>query len=118
MGEKLSVALTNFIQISESSAGFFRWEISVICPIILLKLAVTVFTSLYFWALWPNWLNIFRSFQRNSVHVLRKVPARVLYVIDSVLAVKANPEISSWCGNAVYGTVLSCDHAGTLFTSL
>jgi len=33
---------------------FFRWDISVICPV--LKLAVTVFTSLPFQILWPNWL--------------------------------------------------------------
>jgi len=39
---------------------FFRGDISLVCSIIVLKLAVTVFTSLYFRTLWPNWLNFFR----------------------------------------------------------
>ena len=33
---------------------FFRRDISVICSIIVWKLALTVFTSLYFRALWPT----------------------------------------------------------------
>jgi len=44
---------------------FFRLDISVICPVILLKLAVTVFTSPYFRILWPSWLNFFRSFEKK-----------------------------------------------------
>jgi len=43
----------------------FRWDISVICLVIVLKLAVTMLTSLYFRTLWSNWLNFFRSFQKN-----------------------------------------------------
>ena len=38
---------------------FFRWNISVICPVIVSKLAITVFTSLPFQTLWPNWFNFF-----------------------------------------------------------
>jgi len=41
----------------------FFWDISVICTTVGLKLAVTLFTSLYFW---PNSLNFFRSFKKNS----------------------------------------------------
>jgi len=42
-----------------------RWDISVICPVIVKsKLAITVFTNLYFQALWPNWLNFFRSLKK------------------------------------------------------
>ena len=44
---------------------FFRWDISVICLIVVLKLAVTVCIALYFEKLWPNWLNFFRSFKKN-----------------------------------------------------
>ena len=44
---------------------FFRRDVSVICLIILLKLAVTVFTSLYFRMLWPNWKFFFDHFKRK-----------------------------------------------------
>jgi len=37
------------------------WDISVICPIVVLKLDVTVFISVYFQTLWLNWLNFFQS---------------------------------------------------------
>jgi len=40
---------------------FCHWDISVISPMIVLKLAVTVFISLCFRTLWPNWLNLFKS---------------------------------------------------------
>ena len=42
------------ISFGRRALGFFRWDISVICPIIVLKLAATVFTSLPFRTLWPN----------------------------------------------------------------
>jgi len=44
---------------------FFRWDISFICLVLVLKLTVTVFTSLPYQALWPNLLKFFRSFQNN-----------------------------------------------------
>ena len=46
-------------------AYFFRWDISGICPVTVLKLCVTVFTSLPFRTLWPNWLNFFLSFKKK-----------------------------------------------------
>jgi len=70
----LSAAVPSISRIISSSAAqqgdlrsglFFRWDISVICPIIALKLAVTVFTSLYFRTSWPNWLIFFRSFKNK-----------------------------------------------------
>jgi len=38
---------------------FFRWDIPVISPITVLKLAMIVFTSLYFRTSWPNWFKFF-----------------------------------------------------------
>jgi len=38
---------------------FFRWDISVICPIMVLKFDEIVFTRPYFQTRWPNWLNFF-----------------------------------------------------------
>ena len=46
---------------------FFRWHIPVICPIIVLKLALTVFTSSYLRTKWPNWLNYFSLNKKNMV---------------------------------------------------
>jgi len=43
----------------------FRWAVSVISPMIVLKLATTVFASLPFQTLWPHWLNFFRSFKKK-----------------------------------------------------
>ena len=45
--------------VSLLSVVFFRWDISVISPVMILKLAVTVFISLPFRTLRPNWLNFF-----------------------------------------------------------
>jgi len=50
---------TIFLRVS-GPGFFFRRDISVICTIVVLKLAVTPFISLYFW---PNWLKFFRSFK-------------------------------------------------------
>jgi len=44
---------------------FFRWDISVICLTVVLKLAVTVFTSLYFQTFWPKLLNFFQPFRKH-----------------------------------------------------
>ena len=49
-------------------AVFFRWNILVICLTVVLKLAITVFSSLYFQTFWPKWLNFFQSFQKPSVY--------------------------------------------------
>jgi len=48
-----------------SARLFFRWDISVICPEIVLKLAVTVFTSLPFRKLWPNRLHLFSVIKKK-----------------------------------------------------
>ena len=47
-------------------AGFLRWDISVICPIVVLKLALTVFSSLcsYFRTLWSTRQIFFRYFEK------------------------------------------------------
>jgi len=59
---------TCLLNMSTSSDVFkpvvFRWDISVICLTVVLKLAVTVFISPYFQTFWPNWLNFFRSFKK------------------------------------------------------
>jgi len=44
--------------------SFFCWDMSVICLVIVLKLAVAVFISLTFQTLWPNWLNFFGHFKK------------------------------------------------------
>ena len=41
----------------------FFWDVLVICLILVLKSAITAFTSLYFRTLWSNWLN-FLSFKK------------------------------------------------------
>ena len=46
---------------------FLRWEVSVICPVIVLKLAVTVFTSPYFRTSWLNSVTFFSHFRNISV---------------------------------------------------
>ena len=51
---------------------FCRWDISLVFPIIVLKLAETVLTSFPFQTWWPNWLDFFRSFQKNSVYDRKK----------------------------------------------
>ena len=43
----------------------FRWNILVICSILILDLAVTPFTRLYFRTIWQNWLNFFGYFKKN-----------------------------------------------------
>jgi len=53
---------------------FFRWDVSVIfcwdisvnCLTVVLKLAVTVFISVYFKTFWPKWLNFFGHFTNIS----------------------------------------------------
>jgi len=40
---------------------FFHQDISVTCTIVVMKLAVTLFISLYFW---PNWYNFIQSFEK------------------------------------------------------
>ena len=45
--------------------SFFCWDISVICPIIILKFTITVFTGLPFLTLWLNWLNFFSVISRT-----------------------------------------------------
>jgi len=48
--------------------GFiFRWNISVICPMIVSKLAITVFTSLPFQTSSPNLLNFFGHLKKLSL---------------------------------------------------
>jgi len=47
---------------------FFRWNVSTIWPIIVLKVAATVFTTLHFRTSWPNRLKFFfRSFKKNDL---------------------------------------------------
>ena len=52
---------------SQATAGlcavFFRWDISVIFPVIVLNFTATVFSRLPIRTLWPNWLNFFRLFK-------------------------------------------------------
>ena len=49
-----------------SNLGFvFRWDILVIFPTTVIIHAISVFTSLSFQTLWPNWLNFCQSFQKN-----------------------------------------------------
>jgi len=66
-------------------AAFFRRDISVISPMLVLKLATTVFTSLPFQTLWPNWLNFFRSFKKNFGPWLNKEPIERIIPNISVL---------------------------------
>ena len=46
---------------------FFPKYILVICPIIVVKITITVFTTQYFWSLWPNWLKFFSHFKKISI---------------------------------------------------
>ena len=46
-------------------SNFVYWNISVICFIVVLKLTVAVFISLYFQTFWLKWLNFFWSFQNR-----------------------------------------------------
>ena len=48
-----------------SSLFSFRWDISVICPRVALKLAVKACIGQYFQTLWTNGLNFFRSFEKK-----------------------------------------------------
>jgi len=50
---------------------FFRWDISVICSITALKLAVTIH-GLPFQILRPNWLHFFRSFKKEIRSITEK----------------------------------------------
>jgi len=45
----------------------FRWNVFVICATIVLKLAVTAFSDLYFRTLWSNWLYFLGHLNKNSV---------------------------------------------------
>ena len=38
---------------------FIRWNISVICLTVVIKLAIKVFFSLYFQTFWPKWISFF-----------------------------------------------------------
>ena len=53
---------------------FGRWDISVICLILVSKLAITVFISLYFQTFWPKWPNFFRSFGKTFRSMTEKWP--------------------------------------------
>ena len=53
---------------------FFRWNISVICLVVAIKLVVTVFTGLYFRRLWPNCLNFMESFKKHIGLWTKKKP--------------------------------------------
>ena len=57
-----------------SNAVFFRYDISVILPKMIWKLAITVVTNLYFRSVWPNCPNFFRSLKKNPVYVRKQTP--------------------------------------------
>ena len=50
------------------SSVIFCSDISVICLTVVVKLAVTVFISLYFQTFFPKWLNFFPSFKNISAY--------------------------------------------------
>jgi len=52
---------------------FFPKYIVVICPIIVVKITITVFTTQYFWSLWPNWLKFFSHFKKISIYDGKKL---------------------------------------------
>ena len=66
---------------------FGHWNISVVCPTVVLKLAVTVFFRLHFQAFWPKWLNFFvilKTFQsmtkKNSLPLFLKEQVSAIYL--------------------------------------
>jgi len=67
-----------FSDISDCQRCIFRWDISVICPIVVFKLAVTAFTRLPFRTWWPNWPKFFRSYSKKSIHDRKKSWQRLL----------------------------------------
>jgi len=46
------------------STIFLHWDIFVICPIIILKPTITVFSNLHFWTSWLNWIDRFGHFKK------------------------------------------------------
>jgi len=74
-----------------------RCDILVICAIKVSKLVVTVFTSLYYWIFWPNWLNFFGHLKQNSVHDRKKLnTADILLERRWLLALKFASSPSDW----------------------
>ena len=51
---------------------FFRWDFSVVCLAVVVKLVETVFTTLPFWTLSLTWLSLFGLFKLNSVDDWKK----------------------------------------------
>ena len=68
------MALERFISFSTEQCKnlFFRWDFSVNCFAIVVKLVETVFTTLPFWTLSPTWLNLFGLFKINSADDWKK----------------------------------------------
>ena len=70
---------------------FFRWDVSIICPTIALKLAVTIFPSLPFLKLWPNWLDFFSVIWRKFQKWLRTSTQTLFCVeVDGLLGAPRN----------------------------
>jgi len=59
---------------------FFRWNISVTCHMVVLKLAVTVLSSPNFRTLWPNLLDFCGHLKRNSVYDRKKLARKCIYL--------------------------------------
>ena len=80
---------------------FFRWDILLICLITVLKLVATVFTSLPFQTFWPNWLNFFRVFEKNSVYEYNRKKAS----LEAIRTRTAGPlhRVKSYRGSAHLG---------------
>jgi len=81
VGELFSVECVTELRLVLGCCFFFRWDISVICLTVVLKLAVTVTIRLYFQTFWPNWLNLF-SKKIRSITEKNRFP--VFFVMQTV----------------------------------
>jgi len=64
-------------QVKKPWRCFFHWNISVICLIAVIKLAVTVFICLYFQTFWSKWLNFFSVISKTFRSVTEKSNPKV-----------------------------------------
>jgi len=78
--------------------SLFCWYILVICRIVVLKLAVTVFTSLLFPTLWLIWLNFFSVAWKNIRSKTEKInPARAWRLESDMRSAKAVSIFTFFC---------------------
>jgi len=88
-------------------------HILVICLTVVLKVAMTVLISLYFWTFWPKWLNFLQSFQKRFGLWPKKQPEAASIPWVFVVSEQMN---RSWLYKRLWCLLFNLKHATVFLT--